>query len=229
MGKYDLCYFWFVENNKLTDLQSILFSIMEQNHGKGKHSIYPALFEDWIMSLKDNQTLLRIVTRDISKCERMSQHTKNLLTSLAKIMFDPVKFAGVMDEHTGKDLLEMMPEGLPLYLMSNYDDAAFKQVTRKYPELIRKFRDIMISGKEHLMKPQEEIYKLAMSRWNITDPKSVLYIDDERENVQMAKNLGFETILYTNLDSAVLSIQGIIDREMHRDAQDTQDAKNARD
>jgi FMN phosphatase YigB (HAD superfamily) len=45
--------------------------------------------------------------------------------------------------------------------------------------VIKKFRDVMVSGKEGLMKPQKDIYSLAIDRWNITDPKSVLYIDDE--------------------------------------------------
>src|SRR6478609_1971972 len=32
LSKYNLAHYWLVENKKLTDLQNILFSIMEKNH-----------------------------------------------------------------------------------------------------------------------------------------------------------------------------------------------------
>jgi len=213
LSKYNLAHYWLVENKKLTDLQNILFSIMEKNHGEGKHSIYPALFEDWLLSRKTNETISRIVTRDINNSNTVSYHTKKLLLSLTKIMFDPVKFAEMMDEHSGGvALLKMMPPDVPLYLISNYDSQAFDKVRNRFPDTLRRFRDFLISGKENLMKPEKNIYDLAMKRWGITDPSRVLYIDDERDNVQMAKSLGFETVLFTDFESAILSIKGIIQR-----------------
>jgi hypothetical protein len=90
---------------------------MEKNHGKGKFSTFPSLFEDWMLSKKSNQELQRITIRDILK-ERLPSYTKNLLQTLTSLMFDSEKFAQVMDLHSGVDLMKILPKETPIYLMS---------------------------------------------------------------------------------------------------------------
>lgn len=183
---------------------------MEANHGKGKFSTFPLLFEEWMLDEKENEEMLKIVSRDVSMCTTISPHMKTLLHDLVKVMFDTVAFAETMELHSGYKLLQTVPQDIPVYLMSNYNGPAFNEISRKYPDLMKSFTDVIVSGKEGLMKPQKEIYELATTRWNLQDPSSVLYIDDDPQNIQRAKEIGFQTVLYTTYDSALVSLKGII-------------------
>lgn len=210
MSKYDLFYLYFIEGQKLSDIQYTLFSIMETKHGKGDYSTFPKLFEEWMLDKRENEEMYRIVSRDIRNCTTISKHMKTLLNDLILIMFDPVKFAETMEIHSGKYLLDMIPGHIPIYLMSNYNGPAFVEVGKRYPGLMHKFQDVIVSGKENTMKPQREIFELAQCRWNLHDNSKVLFIDDDVQNIYIAKQMGFETILYTTFESALVLFDSII-------------------
>jgi len=52
-----------------------------------------------------------------------------------------------------------------------------------------RFRDIIVSGTEKLMKPDPAIYRLAIARFEI-DPAGALFIDDVAANVAGAESVG---------------------------------------
>lgn len=51
----------------------------------------------------------------------------------------------------------------------------------------------MVSGEEKLIKPNPEIWKVLLERYNIKAEESV-FIDDNAKNVEMADSLGFITV-----------------------------------
>ena len=71
-----------------------------------------------------------------------------------------------------------------------------KTYNKKYP-FLNKFDGLIISGKEKLVKPNAEIYKLATSRFNLI-PEETVFIDDKKENIEAANKLGFLTIHLTD-------------------------------
>lgn len=155
--------------------------------------------------------MLRIVSREIMQRDDLSHHLRTLLLDLVNVMFKPDLFAETMQEHTGSRLLSILPkQGIKLYLMSNYNGEAFDHVRDKFNDMLRMFDDVMISGNEGIMKPQREIYELAMRRWNVGDPSTVLYIDDDALNVKAARNIGFNAIHYTTYEAALLSLRDIV-------------------
>ena len=181
---------------------------MEANHGPGLHTTFPRLFERWMLDDISNDSIGRIVTRDVTQCKDVPKHVKTLLINLVTVMFDPEAFSHIMSLHLGYQLVKMFPN-VDKYLMTNYNGPAYTQVAKRYPEMVSAFRDVLVSGKEGLMKPQKELYELAMSRWNL-NPNEVIYIDDDLANVQMAKESGFNVVHFTDFDSALLSIKGIL-------------------
>lgn len=52
---------------------------------------------------------------------------------------------------------------------------------------------IVVSGEEKLIKPDPEIWKVLLERYQITAEESV-FIDDNAKNIEIAKNLGFKVI-----------------------------------
>jgi len=78
------------------------------------------------------------------------------------------------------------------YVLSNWSAETFEGMMLEYP-FLNKFDGMIISGKEKLVKPDEEIYKLAIKRFALI-PEETIFIDDRIENINSAKLLGFKTI-----------------------------------
>ena len=78
------------------------------------------------------------------------------------------------------------------YVLSNWSSETFVGMIDEYP-FLKKFDDLIISGNEKLIKPNKEIYILAIKRFNL-NPIETVFIDDKIENINTAKKLGFKTI-----------------------------------
>lgn len=58
------------------------------------------------------------------------------------------------------------------------------------------------------MKPEEEIYKLLLNRYNLKAEECV-FIDDTEENVKAAETLEFKGIVFKDYDDAVQKLAEI--------------------
>ena len=94
------------------------------------------------------------------------------------------------------------------YVLSNWSWETFQGMDKKYP-FLNKFDDLIISGKEKLVKPDVQIYKLAINRFNLI-PEKTVFIDDKKENIEAANKLGFLTIHLTNPETITQEINKFI-------------------
>ncbi len=78
------------------------------------------------------------------------------------------------------------------YVLSNWSWETFNNLDVEYP-FLKLFDGLLISGKEKMVKPDKEIYLLAIKKFKL-DPNQTVFIDDKIENINAAKNLGFKTI-----------------------------------
>ncbi len=93
------------------------------------------------------------------------------------------------------DLLERLhARGVPLYALTNYSAETFPRARAAFPFLSR-FRDILVSGEEKVVKPDPEIFRRAIARWGL-EPARTLFIDDRPANVAAAARLGWRTHLF---------------------------------
>lgn len=93
-------------------------------------------------------------------------------------------------------LKELKMAGYNLYYLSNYHMLAFENVSRRY-EFFKLFDGGIVSYKEKIIKPEEEIYLKMIERYNFK-PQESIFIDDSKENIEGAKKLNFNTILFIN-------------------------------
>ena len=93
-------------------------------------------------------------------------------------------------------LNDLKEKNFECFVLSNWSWETFEGMEKEYP-FLRKFDGFIISGKEKLVKPNLEIYKLAISRFNLI-PNETVFIDDRKENIEAAKMLNFLTIHLTN-------------------------------
>ncbi len=78
--------------------------------------------------------------------------------------------------------------GVPLFAITNFGHE-FWEAFRPTQPVFDRFRDIIVSGTERLMKPDPAIYALAIERFGI-DPAGALFIDDNPANVAGAESAG---------------------------------------
>lgn len=86
--------------------------------------------------------------------------------------------------------------GVPLYAITNFNDEKFDETFKRFPELSL-FRDIVVSGREKLLKPEPEIYQLLLSR-NGLSAGECLFIDDNADNVRGAEAVGMQGHHFTS-------------------------------
>ncbi|MES2044198.1 MAG: HAD family phosphatase [Pseudomonadota bacterium] len=94
-------------------------------------------------------------------------------------------------------LAELDSAGVPLFAITNFSGEFFPPFRVKYPDMFDRFRDIVVSGDEKMMKPDPAIYRLALDRFGLKAEEAV-FVDDNRDNVAGAAALGIHAILFTD-------------------------------
>jgi 2-haloacid dehalogenase len=89
-------------------------------------------------------------------------------------------------------VLRELKEKYKLYGLTNWSAETFPIVFKRY-SFFKLFDGIVISGEEKLIKPDKKIFELMLERYQLEAGNS-LFIDDNLNNIQAAKELGFATI-----------------------------------
>lgn len=95
---------------------------------------------------------------------------------------------------------ELDASGMPLFAITNFGSEFWDRFCPTAPVFDR-FRDIVVSGKEYLVKPDPAIYELAARRFGYAPP-AMFFIDDNAANIAAANALGWNTHHF--IDAAAL-------------------------
>lgn len=82
--------------------------------------------------------------------------------------------------------------GYKLYLLSNFHKDAFDQIVKEN-DFFNLFEGGIISSDHKFLKPEKEIYELLIKNYDLT-PEQTLFIDDTLKNIEVAEEIGFNTI-----------------------------------
>lgn len=101
--------------------------------------------------------------------------------------------------------------GYPLYTLSNWSAEKFHLMRPQYP-FFDWFDGLVISGDVGLVKPEKEIYEYLLELAG-RPAEECLFIDDHTPNLDTARELGFQTILFQSAPQleAELQRRGILD------------------
>ncbi len=91
---------------------------------------------------------------------------------------------------------ELHARGVPLFAITNFG-AEFWPPFRAGQPIFDRFGGIVVSGDEKLAKPDPAIYALAASRFG-HPPASMLFIDDNADNIGGAAASGWQTHHFTD-------------------------------
>lgn len=182
--------------NIIFDLGNVLLSFDLKEYLKSKISedkledVYKAIFqsEEWIMldrgTINERDAINNIIERNTTYRDDINLAFKDWYDILRPI------------EETVELLKNLKENGYNIYYLSNFHEIAFREVTikNKFFEL---FDGGVVSYAEKLIKPEEEIYKLILKRYNLK-PEETIFIDDTKVNVDGASKLGIEAIFLKN-------------------------------
>jgi 2-haloacid dehalogenase len=105
-------------------------------------------------------------------------------------------------------LRELKANGVPLFCLSNASADTFPLAERRF-DFLALFDDILVSGREGLLKPDPAIFRLAERRFGVV-PEETIFIDDHPPNVESAAELGYHAVHFTAPESLrrELSVRG---------------------
>lgn len=96
-------------------------------------------------------------------------------------------------------MIELVAEidaaGVPLYAITNFSGEFWKPFRAREAALFDRFRDVVVSGDEKIVKPDPAIYALALERFGLAGPEAI-FIDDRVENVAGAVDAGMRGHLF---------------------------------
>jgi len=91
--------------------------------------------------------------------------------------------------------------GMPLFSLTNWSAETFPYALEHYP-FLQRFRDIVVSGRVKLVKPDPAIFHEMFDRirahFPAVEPGEIVFIDDNKKNAEAATSLGWHGIHHTS-------------------------------
>jgi 2-haloacid dehalogenase len=97
--------------------------------------------------------------------------------------------------------------GVPLFAITNFSAEFWPPFRRKEDGFFRRFRDIVVSGEEKLLKPDPALYYRALDRFSLK-PRDALFVDDRLINVEGARAVGMHAHLFIGADDLRRRLEG---------------------
>ena len=86
---------------------------------------------------------------------------------------------------------------VPLYAITNFSAEFFPAFRDKWAVVFDRFRDVVVSGEEKLVKPDPAIYRLALGRFDLRAAEAV-FVDDNEANIAAAAAIGLHALHFTD-------------------------------
>ena len=107
-----------------------------------------------------------------------------------------------MYKRQGVALVERLDtQGMPLFGLTNWSAQTFSYAWERFP-VLRRFKDIVVSGRVKLVKPDPAIYRVMHARIEPhlpgIAPQELVFIDDNANNAAAATALGWHGIHHTS-------------------------------
>ena len=113
--------------------------------------------------------------------------------------------------HNNINILKEYKEkrGYNIYYLSNMTVETFKCLREKTDFFDKTCIGGIVSAYEKMIKPNEEIYKLLLNRFNLK-AEECLFIDDNLDNVNAAIKLGINSFQLKNMNDMSFELKNII-------------------
>lgn len=91
---------------------------------------------------------------------------------------------------------ELHARAVPLFAITNFSHEVWPPFRAREAAMFDRFRDVVVSGDEKLVKPDPAIYRLALDRFGLEAAETV-FIDDNAANIAGAQSVGLIGLHFT--------------------------------
>lgn len=165
--------------------------------------IYNQVFrsEEWVMLDRGVITQDEAVKRIAKRYPENKDNIKLAFQDWYEMM-DPI-------EGTVQILYKLKKAGYKVYYLSNFQLLAFENVNNKY-DFLKAFNGGIFSYKEKLLKPESQIYKCLIERYELM-PSETIFTDDMEVNIEACRKIGIEGIVFKDPETLIkdLKLYGI--------------------
>ena len=95
---------------------------------------------------------------------------------------------------------ELDDASVPLYALTNFSGEFFAAFRAQEAAFFDRFRGIVVSGDERVLKPDPRIYRTLLDRYRLT-AEDCLFVDDRAENVAGAQAVGMAAIPFEGAEA----------------------------
>jgi 2-haloacid dehalogenase len=123
----------------------------------------------------------------------------------------PEMVAGVLEE--GVALVDRLKAAnVPLFGLTNWSAETFPYAFDRF-DVLRQFREVIVSGRVGLVKPDPQIFALMFAEVEKhlpgVQPSELVFIDDNLANAQAATALGWHGVHYTGAIAAETKLRAL--------------------
>jgi 2-haloacid dehalogenase len=119
--------------------------------------------------------------------------------------------AGVLEE--GVALVDRLDAaGVPLFGLTNWSAETFPYAWERF-DVLRRFKEIVVSGRVGLVKPDPQIFTLMRAEIEKhlpgIQPHELVFIDDNAANAQAATDLGWHGVHHTGAQETEAKLRAL--------------------
>ena len=103
-------------------------------------------------------------------------------------------------EGTASLIKRLKAAGYRVFGLTNWSMETYPLIRDNY-EVFSLFEGVVVSGEEHLLKPDEKIYSCLLERYSLEAAESV-FLDDNADNVAGAEAVGMEAVRFVDAQQA---------------------------
>ena len=103
-------------------------------------------------------------------------------------------------EGTASLIKRLKAAGYRVFGLTNWSMETYPLIRDNY-EVFSLFEGVVVSGEEHLLKPDEKIYRCLLERYSLEAAESV-FLDDNADNVAGAEAVGMEALRFVDAQQA---------------------------
>ena len=103
-------------------------------------------------------------------------------------------------------LEDLREKGHRIFGLTNWAAETYLVAEEVHPEIKTVFEDVVVSGREKMLKPHAEIYECLLSRNGLVASECV-FIDDSKANVAGGEAVGIDSIHFTDARALRIALE----------------------
>lgn len=132
--------------------------------------------------------------------ERFSESAPEYKNEIAEI-FDHLDEIVSLYDYAIPWIRELKQKGYRIYVLSNWSRPAYEANLETHLRFLKEVDGAVMSFREGIIKPDQKIYELICSRFDIK-PQEAVFLDDNAANITAARAFGLNAIHFQNYEQA---------------------------